>query len=166
MRAPDLEYGAQKAWKVLARDPDQPGQAATVDCWLINGPYHIWWSYWLISAVHLRPIEGTPPALIQFPGASHEFLIVSLLSPPSDHPAPDPDDLSTFQILTPVDLCHQEAGLTDEQAAEICGLMAKYAVNGQSTDSDYRRHWETIIAATAVHYRDGTHQVGTTPANP
>lgn len=94
---------------------------------------------------------------LQFPDASHEFLIFSLESPPGcPDRNPDPDDVSTWYMLQPPDAVVQVSGITDEQAAVIVDLMVQTILAGRaSPDSDYRRWWEGAIRETAEHYRGG-----------
>jgi hypothetical protein len=157
VREPD-RTGVGRAWLIdpLPRTPDQ---AATVRAWLLRGPWHPAWSAWHVAVVHLRPVEGAlRKPYLQFPDASHEFLILSLVSPPGSDLEPDPDDVDGWIMLSPADAVVQVAGITDEQAAAICDLMVQAILDGRaSPDSDYRSFWEGAIAATAAHYRYGEH---------
>lgn len=142
-----------RAWKIKG---DHPTGVAT---WIINGPFNFAWQWWCLSAVHLRQTEGMPEAKVIRDGASHEVLFVSL------HPDHVPDidaldagDYASISFLTPVDLTYQVVGLTDEQAAELCGLMIEVILNGRmSPDSDFREAWKPMLDATAEHLRYGTH---------
>mgnify|MGYP003389946411 CR=1 FL=1 len=152
-RDPD-RTGLGKAWIVPVPENAAPEQAATVRGWLLRGPWHPLWSAWMIAVVHLRRIDGTREPYLQFPGASHEFLIISLESPPScPDRDPDPDDVSTWYALEPPDAVVQVSGITDEQAAEIADLIVEKILAGDaSPDSDFRAYWERTIPATAEHY--------------
>lgn len=158
MRLPDLEISNRRAWR-LDLTKAKGDTTACIGEWLVQGPFHPFWSYWLVGAVHLRPIEGATQApVINVPGASHEFLILSLDSPPAGTVRPDPDDFKTFRILEPPDFVQQQIGLTDEQAAEIVDGMVRAIVElGWSPDSDNRRHWDAVVGKTAEHARLGGH---------
>ena len=162
MRAPDLS-GVARGWRIdlvsANRQSGKPDTSATLAQWLVNGPFHPLWSYWIVACIHLRPIDGVPQAKVSVPGATHEFLIISLESAPgSPEHRPDPDDLSTWHILQPADCVHQEIGLTDQQAADICDLIVRAACEkGWTLDSDARSFWQDTIARTAEHFRLGGH---------
>src|SRR5260221_7732159 len=133
MRTPDLQ-GQGSAWRVTARGSTDSG--ATIDCWLVRGPWHPLWSFWLVSTIHLRDIPGqSKPAHKTFAAATHEFLIVSLQSAPSTPEVkPDPDDLETLRHLTPPDVAKQFVG-TDAEAVELCRLAVNAILfSGASPD--------------------------------
>jgi hypothetical protein len=159
IRRPDLEVANRRAWRLDLDKAQGPDQSACVSEWLVNGPFHPFWTYWLVGAVHLRPIEGATQApVINVPGASHEFLILSLDSPPAGAVRPDPDDFKTFRILEPPDFVQQQIGLTDGQAIDITEQIVRaIVVLGWSPDSDYRRRWDETVAKTAEHARLGGH---------
>src|SRR5690242_19959030 len=80
MRHHDLGGPGARAWRLdmehgARRTPDH---AAGVDVGLVNGPFHPMWSWWYVSVVSLRDIEGVPPANRHYPGAEYEFLIASI----------------------------------------------------------------------------------------
>src|SRR5216117_356305 len=59
--------------------PDIPQAATTVASWLITSErYHPYFHQWLLSAVRLGDVEGFPPAHLQFEGATHEILAMTL----------------------------------------------------------------------------------------
>ncbi len=156
MRDPDRQ-GMGRGWIVNA-PPQKKDQEATLRSWLIYGPWHPMWSAWAISSVHLRDIEGVAPAKLQFPGATHEFLIVSLESPPARPDRPDPDDLNTWHLLMPPDASVQVTGITDEQAIAICDLMVETILAGNaSPDAENRSFWKAMLPRTAAHYAGGLH---------
>lgn len=158
IRTPDKASTNVRAWMITAK-PTAKAQEATVRGWLLNGPFHPAWSYWIVSAIHLREIPGTPPPTIAVPGATHELLIISLQSPPSSPDRhPNPDDLESLHYLLPPDVSRQVAGLTDDQAARICDLMVVRILAGHmSPDSDFRSAWNRAIDETAEHFAGGGH---------
>lgn len=137
--------------------------------WIVNGPYHPFWSWWYLAAVHLREIEGAPPPKISVPDASHEFLCMSLNPEPEKRPKiPDIAGLRAGKdptkclpgFLDPPDFVVQVAGLDDAQAASVLDAVVRHIVAGTSCDSDNRRYWENSIKGTAQHYREGVHIAG------
>lgn len=169
MRAPDLERGPVKAWKVrmpAVEDLPRPDMQGTIRCWLVTGPFHPFWSWWMVCVIHLRPIEGVPDSTKHYSEAEYEFQIVSI-NP--DQGAPDVDaveaggfwgkDATKALFLTPADACIQFHGVNDLQAANICddavGAIIKGAI---SPDSDFRRAWAEVIPTTVAHYAAGLHE--------
>lgn len=155
-REPELKhYGA--AWRITARA--NVDQDATVESWLVQGPWHPLWTYWLVASVHLRDMPGqSRPPVKRFAAATHEFLILSLQSPPGIADVhPDPDDLNTLRHLDPPDVVTQFVA-TDEEARKLVDLAVKAIVlTGKSPDSDYREWWVRSIPRTLEHIRFGKH---------
>lgn len=155
MRDPDLTGKAGRAWKAPL-DSDQPH--GTLAGWLINVPKaHPFWSWWAINMIHLRDIEGVPPAKKHYPEAQYEFLIYAIN--PELCPEPDPDK-PPYPHLVPVDVCEQFHGVLDVDAVRICELAVLSIVDGRlSPDQDFRSAWHNTIQTTAEHYRQGKHAV-------
>jgi hypothetical protein len=96
---------------------------------------HPVWHTYLVSLVHLRPVEGVPPAVLTTADSTHEILIQAL-DPDS---RPDPDDPSTFRPLMPPNLAHQLRGRTDEVANDLFAAFVQALSTGElSPDTDYR----------------------------
>lgn len=154
MREPDRSSPVAKAWRFQGQSA-KPDHSACLAQWLLNGPFHPMWSWWAISVIHLRPIEGVRPAVLQYPEAEHELMIVSIN--PSCYP-PDPDGVESLALLQPLDLQYQFHGVGDDNAREICGLVIDAILDGRgSPDSDFRGFWKNSLDTTVEHYRDGTH---------
>lgn len=158
--APDLE-GYGRAWKVECPDALAHQREAACGQWLVHAPHgHPWWPWYAVQAVHLRPLEGQPPAALQFPGASHELLVVAL---DPDKPLPEvkrwgSPDTPPMCHLEPVDQCVQFIVADDDQARQVCELVVRHIVlDGQSPDQDFRAYWASGIANTAEHVRLGGH---------
>lgn len=128
---------------------------------------HPLWQWWMISAIHLRPIDGVQPAKLSRPTSTHEFIILSM-NPECG--APDLDDFHAWldgtrtsiprrtAYLSPPDLVFQVDDATDEMTAEACRLLVKSFCDGTgSPDSDFRRFNEQAILATLAHMREGKH---------
>lgn len=155
-----VEEREMRAWKIEYADDAFPGQEnAAAATWVVNGPFHMAWRWWMLFVIHLRPSADMPEPKIERDGASHEVLILSFNPENGD---PDVDALeagtATPKWLTPVDLNYQVIGLTDEQAAELAGLMVQEIASGRmSPDSDFRASWQVVLDETATHLRYGGH---------
>lgn len=157
MRPADKQHAVSRhtwsAWRVKLR-PDTLAQTATLLQWLVHCPgAHAAWSYWLISLLHLRAIEGVPPAVKDFEQAEHELNILAL----DPRSTPDPDDKATWHHLLPIDVVVQFHGLTDEQAVQsIDAIVERLVVRGMlSPDSDCRRQWQRQIQLCVEHQTTG-----------
>jgi hypothetical protein len=173
MREPDFS-GIAKVWQIR-HQPEM--KTAHADSWgyasgslcdfIVHGPYHPLWSWWYIGLVHLRPIEGAPPANKQYPEAEYELMCLSL-NPRGESGRPKIPDLEKLEagdvehglpgFLTPPDWVVQFHGVTDEQARKIATIAVKIIAEGQSCDSDFRQWWKHSISETARHYREGLHE--------
>lgn len=168
MRAPDLksETGKVRAWKI--KKPANPKLAAHdghISSWIVNGPFHLCWSWWMLGVVHLRPIPHVKQPYKQYPGAEYEFLIMAF-NP--DRGMPDitaiEDDknwgvIDEPKFLEPADVVIQFDGLDDERAERLCDLSAWAIAKGLlSPDQDYRERWKTVILETVDHLKHGSHR--------
>jgi hypothetical protein len=155
---PPTVPGVARAWRL---EPAE--KLAGVGQWLVHAPHgHPFWPWYVVQAIHLRPLEGQPPAHVQFPGASHEWLVVAL-NP--EAPLPDVDRWAApgtppIRYLKPVDQCWQFIVASDEQAAQLCEQAVRCIVQGVSPDQDFRAWWKAAIANTAEHVRLGGHPDG------
>lgn len=145
MRAPDLDGPRGQAW--LVRDDETRAMYAktnrkvpptsTVVWWLIHAPgYHPWWNNYQLSLIHLRPVDGLPPAKINLPGATHEVMLFAM-SPDSQF------SLESFMIpLSPANFFGQFIAHDDESAAEkIKETVNEILIGSLSPDTDYVREW-------------------------
>lgn len=101
---------------------------------------HPFWGWWLMSLVHLRPVEGLPPVKAS-PGATHEISV--LVVDPERCPEPDPATGERgYPLLTPPDVVLQFAAADDEEArALFAWLGEEVAQQRLSPDSDCRTLW-------------------------
>ena len=140
---------------------------AAISEWIVNGPFHPFWSWWYVACVHLRPIEGAPKPHLRYPEAGYEFCIRSL-NPEPDDGRPETPDIDLLEagdpvrglpgFLIPADVVVQFHGVTDEQARDITELAVRHIVDGRaSPDSDFARWWESSIQKTVEHVRAGLH---------
>lgn len=151
-RGPDLGNinGSISAWKLPVT---QPAHAATLEYWLVEGPFHPAWNQWCVGVCHLRAIPGVDPAYKQYPAAEYEFIIFSC-----DPGFPVDVDDPRPRALLPIDCAVQFHGCTDEQAKEVCRLAVTAIVHGHaSPDQDFRKYWEHAIPFTLEHLVLGAH---------
>lgn len=165
-RKPDITGPAGRcAW---LSQTEQRNATALVS-WICRCPGdHLLWNTWLIALVHLRDVDGIPPAHKQYAQAEYEVMFVSLVSGESATLEPpagqgpyveiDPDDPKTWRDLQPVDLAHQFHGVTDADAKRIVELAIRAMVAGtMSPDSDFRERWKRSLDATVSHFVQGVH---------
>lgn len=167
MRHHDLGGPAARVWRL---DPTHarrhPDHAASIGAWLVNGPFHPLWSWWMVYVVHLRDVPGqSQPPNLHYPEAAYEFGIVSI-DPDVGEPDVDAiergDDWAVVKdgvrhkFLSPQDAIVQFDGVDDAGALEVGEAAIRAIVSGAaSPDSDYRSYWERTIPATAEHFRPG-----------
>lgn len=107
---------------------------------------HPFWSRYQVALVHLRPMEGMPPARLRFPDASHEVHIFSL----DPDTLPNPADPNSIRRLSPPDLAHQLRGLDDARALAVFDAFVRALDSRQlSPDSDFRRMNEAWLEHAA-----------------
>lgn len=167
-REPDLR-GIAKAWHIRETPEIKAAHVASwgyedsgIDGWIINGPYHPFWSWWYVACISLRPVEGAPPTHKQYPEAEYELTFWSLQYPTDIEllEAGRIDEQKGLGFLHPADVTFQFHGLSDKQAAQLCEIAVRTIVNGQSCDSDYRSWWLNALAQTVAHMRTGAHENG------
>jgi hypothetical protein len=161
MREPDEKGPSVSAWK-LTWDRNHPkwrkDYEATLAMWLINARgYHPFWSWWTVSAVHLRPIEGVKLAHKQYPHAEYEIMIFAI--DPRNGYVPDPDKaLDGYPFLQPVDLVHQFHGISDSEVVNLVQRCIWAIRDGfMSPDQDFSHQWKILIDNTIEHKRFGGH---------
>lgn len=145
-----------RAWKVSIPPGSPSDWSATVASYLVNVVgAHPFWTWWAVSVVSLRQIEGVAPAHKSYPEAEYEFLIVTI-NP--EHP-PDPDAVGDgYRFLMPPDVVEQFHGLNDEEVAKLCMMSASIIVQGKaSPDQDWRSWWKAAIPNTVKHIALGGH---------
>lgn len=141
---------------VEERDP--PATAATVAGWFVRAPGQSpAWECYVVSVVHLRPIEGAPPAVVTVPRSTHELLVVAL-DPRLD---PRPVDTGSWSFLRPVNVCEQAELPDDDAAVELCRLAARAIVAGvlpaEPMLAGAVEPWRTSIVRTSAHLRGEEH---------
>jgi hypothetical protein len=154
MRDPDKTGVGVLAWR-LAKDNDAP---ASLEAWLVRCSWaHPMWDHWLISVVHLRPVNGLPPAVLSYPKAEFELTCIAL----SPYHVADPDyKAHPFHRLTPTDQALQFDGVTDKQAVTICEDFVDAICRAQlSPDQDYRQAWKMRLHSLLHAVKTAAEQV-------
>lgn len=154
---PDF-IGIGRAWEMRAGPQARQEQSASLIGYVLHGPWHPFWHWWMVSVVHLRPIDGQA-ANKRYPEAEYEFMIVSI------DPETPPDPAETFpqdvKYLTPIDVVEQFDGVSDDDARGICTAAVRAITQGgASPDQDYRSWWADAIRHTVEHYKAGLHSQG------
>lgn len=149
----------------LPIDPNVPNADTTVTWWLLTGAWHPLWSQFVITVVSLADVPGAPPAKLQFPGATHELLVVAL-NPGEPAVQHTPESLVGNGLrvgwLEPVDVVHQFTA-TDDEMTELAALAARACVDGALTPSTddarelLREHWLQACVKTLAHMRGEEH---------
>ncbi len=142
MRAPDLKSEDIQAWHVKKTTPDA---AAALNQWIVSGPFHPFWKFWIVSVVSLKEIPGIEPSKKHYPEAEYE---ISILSLHPDHPV-DVDAFERGECLHPImppDLVMQIDGIQETWAIAIVDSMLTVIMSGTaSPDSDFRSYWKRFI---------------------
>lgn len=155
LRHPDKERDGVKLWHTRTDEMglSREEREIHIDSWLLEGPFHPVWNYWVLSAISLVEADGFPPSNKQYPEAEYEIMIVTL---DPEH-EPDPESKENH-LLTPPDLVYQLDGISRDEVREILGLMVEAILQGKaSPDVDYRQWWVSSLDATVQHYKEGKH---------
>lgn len=166
IRKPDKE-GVARAWHIpiteeaiQAHIREWGYPPAPIDTWYVNGPYNLFWHWWMVSTISLADIPGIPPANKQYPEAEYEFTIYSIDGTPNIKALDkgDVDNRGFKSILQPADVTFHFHGVTDEQAKTITEHAVRAICDGISCDSGNREWWKTSLARTVEHYVLGVHE--------
>lgn len=133
---------------------------ATLLWWLITAPaYHPLWSQYVLAVVTLEDRPGMPPATLQFPGATHELIVLAV---DPGNPPTRANDGQGFPYLTPVNIAHQFTA-TDDEMRELAELACAGVVNGllnpETADAPtrIREEWLSSCVRTLAHMRGEEH---------
>lgn len=133
---PDIKDEHGCAWEFfLART--KPGQDACLKNWIVRADWaHPVWHSYLISVIHLRPIEGAQGVSLYDPRATHEVAVLAL----------DPDKpVQNFEppcVLSPPNYMEQFAAASDEDAiAKVEEAVREICRGRLSPDTDYWKTW-------------------------
>ena len=108
---------------------------------------HPFWSWWMVSLVHLRLIEGLPPAHLAAPEMTHEIAVQAIN--PERCPVPDPAACREgYPHLTPPDIVQQFAAQSDAMAVALFAWLCDEVQTGKlSPDQDHRACWKAACAS-------------------
>jgi hypothetical protein len=100
---------------------------------------HPFWHTYLVTIVHLRPVEELPPPNLAYPDASHEIMIQAM-DPSVDLGTESPASVPPKSALQPPNLAHQLRGQTDAQARVLFDAFVQAIAKRElSPDTDHRR---------------------------
>jgi hypothetical protein len=105
-----------------------------------------------VGLVHLRAVEGLPPAHFDYPEAEYELNTIAL------DPQKCPPDVDAFRLplMMPLDVHEQFHGVTDEQAVAMIERSVEMIVAGElAPDSDFRATWKRYVWGTIEHLTTG-----------
>lgn len=107
-RAPEIEDGNARAWKLDAR-------GETVGAWLVELTASVGGSVtvYLVTVTHLREVEGRPAPRKWYAAASHELMVWRTTAPSAAAVLTD----SAIELVPPPIAVEQVHGLTDEEAS-------------------------------------------------
>ena len=134
---PTYESATTKIWRNEEPNDDPFGLAQ----WIVFAPWvHPLWSYHFVGIVHLRDVEPHPPANLQFEGATHEFMVLSL------DPNHEPQGFDSLKYLMPQSIAQQFTATNDAEALEWIELLLDNVLNQKlSIDSDNRSQWKHLL---------------------
>lgn len=143
---PDITGKGGTAWNVTF--PRREGLKAIVGAYIVYHPGgHPFWDHWLMSCIHLREIEGTPPAVMHYSDATHEMMTVAL---DPGYALPNPEDASMVHYLSPLDFNEQFKVDNDAQAHEVLEVLVVLACDAIiSPDVDFKQAWTAALWKTA-----------------
>jgi hypothetical protein len=149
---------AGTAVEVIIDEVAVPDHAATLATWFLHCPGQSpAWDKYLLSAVHLRPIEGVRPAAVNLPGATHEVLLLALVP----DAGPTPDDPSTWVPMQPFNLMEQVVMPDDESTVVMLEMAVQAVLDGvlwaEPPLSGQVEPWLTALVKTSAHARGEAH---------
>lgn len=142
---------------VVDGEPAQPDWAATCATWFLHCPGQSpAWEHYQLSIIHLRPIDGVPPAHIRVAGATHEVMLVAI------DPTSDPHPLDRRRrFLRPINVEEQVHLDNDDQAVTLARDCARAVVDGilwaEPPLSGQVEPWRTALIRTTAHLRGEPH---------
>ena len=129
-----------------------------MSCWFLECPGQSpAWSHYTMNVIHLRDIDGVPPAHIRVLGATHELILIAL--DPDRHPKVL--KLSSWRPLRPLNVQEQIRLPDDRSAREMAEKAAQAVVNGllpaEPPLAGTVEPWRTSLNKTAAHLRGEEH---------
>ena len=106
--------------------PEMEVSKAQLAFWLLYAPgFSPAWDHYMISVVHLRPVDDEPPVKLHYPSAEYEILVAAL----DPRPNPVVDNPRTWRSLG-VNYVEQFDGVTDELAILVAKNVAELLTQG------------------------------------
>jgi hypothetical protein len=144
--------------------PDARNASESVCCYLITAPiYHPLWTQYRLDVIKLRDIQGMPPPILKFEGATHELMVLAL-NPEHGHWTPEKLDGGRVATpyLTPVNIAEQYTATDDEMrhTADLCAQAVVHGVlNPEVADSPelVRMSWLSATVKSLAHIRGEEH---------
>lgn len=140
-----------------------PDKTAQLSAWVITAPcWHIFWSQYMIAVVSLAEFPGIDPPVIDFPGATHELMVIALNPDHGPYDARNVTPENPVVYMLPHNICEQFT-TTDKRAIELCELFAGAVIDGRMCpetieDPVYVRSvWRQTISVTLDHFKDPHH---------
>lgn len=118
---------------------------ASVALWMIEAPWaHPAWHSYMLSLIHLRDIEGIPPAKKFFPDATHEIVLYAM--DPGEPRQALIDNFSLKSCLSPPNYASQFIEIEDQYALQRVEDVVKQIVAGKlSPDTDCVSEWKKLF---------------------
>lgn len=143
---PREDVNQTKIWDAydLALANDATSRRASVGCWFVYAPWmHLAWAWHYVGLIHLRTIPGAPVPRLDFPQATHEFVVYAL--------DPNHDVIAeALRPLSPVSIVQQFDAASDSHARLIVEDALELVAQGRcSVDSDFRPTWRHLLRECA-----------------
>jgi hypothetical protein len=149
-----LSAFAGKAIEVLStiEPSDPPDVSATLATWFLDCPGQSpAWRHYVLSVIHLRPIEGVKPAHIRLASATHEVIVCAL--DPKENPVPD--NLKSWNFLRPINVTEQLVLPSDKHVIDISELLVWGVLSGvlwaEPPLSGQREPWQRQMRLMEAH---------------
>lgn len=139
-----IECGRSKAWPVEFVTGPQRGSVCS---WIVDAPWaHPAWSQYLITACHLRDVEGLPRPIKFDDRATHEVIVAAL----DPRILLTPENSSRVEThlgaVVPLNFVGQWRAKSDEEAAgNIKGVVNQIVRGNLSPDTDFRQMWAAMF---------------------
>lgn len=134
---PDRETKFGRAWRCSIQELER--RKADVACWVLDIPWaHPAWSFYMLTAIHLRPFPGQEqPSVIRSPKYTHQVFLFAL------DPRVDVDlHAPGMGMLSPINFSGQwQAGTDFEAERKIESIVDEILAGNLSPDTDYIRMW-------------------------
>lgn len=149
--------GTAKELLITHEPHHSSSQQATLAAWFLDCPRQSpTWNNYLLSIVHLRPIDGVK-AHHRVPKATHEVFVIAL--DPETNPIPT--DEKSWGFLLPPNVQEQVELPSDDDAIRLLDQAAHAVCSGLLPAEiplvGAVEPWRTVLIKTAAHYRGEEH---------